>query len=132
MAQLVALVIKNLPANSRDTRDSGSIPGSERSSGERNGSPLQYSCLGNPMDRGAWWATVHWVAESDNNLAAKLQKHELIFTSFLWFVLFIIKSNYNFSYHWSALVISKHKARRKAFNSPRGCSEEEDLQRDDS
>ena len=44
--------------------DSGSIPGSGRSPGEENGNPLQYSCLGNPMDRGAWWATVHEVAKS--------------------------------------------------------------------
>ena len=46
--------------------DLGSIPGSGRSPGKRNGNPLQYSCLGNPMDRAAWWATVHGVAkESD-------------------------------------------------------------------
>ena len=45
--------------------DSGSIPGSVRSPGGGNGNPLQYSCLGNPMDRGAWWAAVHGVAESD-------------------------------------------------------------------
>ena len=44
--------------------DPGSIPGSGRSSGEGNGNPLQYSCLENPMDRGAWWATVHRVAKS--------------------------------------------------------------------
>ena len=44
--------------------DIGSIPGSGRSPGEGNGNPLQYSCLGNPMDRGAWWATVHGVAKS--------------------------------------------------------------------
>ena len=44
--------------------DSGSIPGSGRSLGEGNGYPLQYSCLRNPMDRGAWWATVHGVAKS--------------------------------------------------------------------
>ena len=42
----------------------GSIPGLGRSPGEGNGNPLQYSCLGNPMDRGAWWATVHGVAKS--------------------------------------------------------------------
>ena len=42
----------------------GSIPGLERSPGEENGNPLQYSCLENPMDRGAWWATVHGVAKS--------------------------------------------------------------------
>ena len=44
--------------------DPGSIPGSERSPGEGNGNPLQYSCLENPLDRGAWWATVQRVAES--------------------------------------------------------------------
>ena len=45
--------------------DPGSVPGSGRSSGEGNGYPLQYSCMENPMDRGAWWAIVHGVAESD-------------------------------------------------------------------
>ena len=45
--------------------DLGLIPGSGRSPGEGNGNPLQYSCLDNPMDRGAWWATVHSVTESD-------------------------------------------------------------------
>ena len=56
-------VIKNPPANAGDA---GSIPGSGRCPGEGNGNPLQYSCLGNPMDRGAWEATVHGVAkESD-------------------------------------------------------------------
>ena len=56
-----SVVKKNRPANAGDT---GSIPGSRRPSVGRNGSPLQYSCLGNPMDRGAWRATVHGVAES--------------------------------------------------------------------
>ena len=56
-------VVKNRPA---DAGDLGSIPGSGRSPGEGNGYLLQYSCLGNPTDRGAWWATVHRVAkESD-------------------------------------------------------------------
>ena len=49
--------------------DPGSIPGSGRSSGEGNGNPLQYSCLENPMDRGAWWATVHGVAKSQTRLS---------------------------------------------------------------
>ena len=48
----LALVVKTLPANAGDIRDVGSIPGSGRSPGERNGYPLQYSCLENPMDRG--------------------------------------------------------------------------------
>ena len=57
-------VVKNLPISAGDARDVGSIPGSGRYPGEGNGNPLQYSCLGNPMDRGAWWATVHVVAKS--------------------------------------------------------------------
>ena len=51
-----------------DTGDSSSIPGSGRSSGEGNGNLLQYSCLRNPTDRGAWWDTVHGVAESQIQL----------------------------------------------------------------
>ena len=56
-------VEENLPANAGDTRGAGLIPGSGRSSGKGNGNPLQYSCLENPMDRGAWQATVHEVAK---------------------------------------------------------------------
>ena len=59
----VALVVNNLPVNAGDKRDSGSIPGLGRSPGGGHGNPLQYSCLENPMDRGAWWATVHGVAK---------------------------------------------------------------------
>ena len=58
-------VVKNIPASVGDTGDKGSVPGSGRSPGGRHGCPLQYSCLENPMDRGAWEATVHGVAESD-------------------------------------------------------------------
>ena len=58
-------MVKNPPVNSRDIRDVGWIPESGRSRGGENGNPLQYSCLENPMDRGAWWATVHRVTESD-------------------------------------------------------------------
>ena len=47
-----------------DTREAGLIPGSERSSAEGNGNPLQYSCQENPVDRGTWWAIVHGVAKS--------------------------------------------------------------------
>ena len=57
-------VVKNLPASAEDTRDEGLIPGSGRPPGVGNGNPLQYSCLENPMDRGAWQATVHRVAQS--------------------------------------------------------------------
>ena len=55
-ASKVALVLKNLPANARDVRDMGLIPGSGRSPGEGNDYPLQYSCLENSMERGVWCA----------------------------------------------------------------------------
>ena len=54
MASQVAQLVKNLPASAEDARDSGSIPGSRRSSGGGNGNPFQYFCLENSMDRGAW------------------------------------------------------------------------------
>ena len=59
-------MVKNppAPANAGDIRDKGSVSGLGRSPGEGHGNPLQYSCLGNPMDRGAWQATVHGVAKS--------------------------------------------------------------------
>ena len=63
------LVVKNSPANAGDIGDVGLIPGWGRSPGEGNGNPLQYSCLVNPMDRGAWWATVHGVAKSWTRLS---------------------------------------------------------------
>ena len=59
----VALVVKNLPADAGDLRDAGLIPGSGRSPGGGHGNPLQYSCMENPMDRGAWRATVHGVTK---------------------------------------------------------------------
>ena len=59
-----AVVKKNPPANAGDVTDMGLIPRSGRSPRVGNGSPLQYCCLGNPMDRGAWWATVHGVEKS--------------------------------------------------------------------
>ena len=62
-ASHVALVVKNPPASAGDKRDSGSIPGLGRSTGGRHGNPFQYSRLENPMDRGAWWVTVHRVAK---------------------------------------------------------------------
>ena len=57
-------VVKNLLSNAGDLRDVCSIPGSGRSPGRENGNLLQYSCLENSMDRGAWWTTVHWVTKS--------------------------------------------------------------------
>ena len=61
MASQVAQMVKNPPAN---VSDAGLIPGLRRSSGEGNGNPLQYFCLDSPMDRGAWWAAIHRVAET--------------------------------------------------------------------
>ena len=60
----MVLVVKNPPAKAGDIRDTGSIPGSGRSPGRGHGNPLHYSFMENPMDRGAWWATVHRVSKS--------------------------------------------------------------------
>ena len=60
----VVLVVKNLPANVGDIRDVSLIPGSGRSPGGGHGNPLQYSCLENSIDRGAWWATLHGISKS--------------------------------------------------------------------
>ena len=65
LASQVALVVKNLPDNAEDVGDAGLIPGSGRSPGEGNGTPLQYSCLENPMDGGARWVIVHGATKSE-------------------------------------------------------------------
>ena len=65
----VGAVAKNLPANARDTKDAGSIPGSKRSSGEGNGNPLQHSGLAASMDRTTWQATVQGVTKSQTELS---------------------------------------------------------------
>ena len=64
-------VVRNLPANSGDEGDTGSILESERSPGGENGNPLQFSCLENPMNRGAWWVTVHGVTKSQTWLVTE-------------------------------------------------------------
>ena len=64
----VALVVKNLPANAGDIRGTGAIPGLGRSPGEGNCNPLQYPCLVNPMDKGAWQAIVHGIVKSRTRL----------------------------------------------------------------
>ena len=82
-------VVKNMPANARDT---GSIPGLGRSLGEGNGYPLQYSCLGNPIDRGTWQATVHGVTKESD--MTKQLKHVLVDKRGNWFL-----GKADFSYH---------------------------------
>ena len=75
LASPMAQSLKNPPTTQETTCNRGivgSIPGSGRCPGEGNGNPLQYSCLGNPMDRGAWRATVHGVTSIGPNLATKL------------------------------------------------------------
>ena len=82
---LVGIVVKNLPASAGETKDSGSIPESGRSPEEGNSNPLQYSCLGNPTDRGAWWAIVQGVSESDTTEHACIlytQAHVLFLGNF--------------------------------------------------
>ena len=73
-ASQVVLVVKNPPASAGDIRNMGLIPGSRRSFGGRRGNPLQYSCLENPVDRGAWLATVHRVAQSQTQLSTARQQ----------------------------------------------------------
>ena len=74
----MALVVKNLPANAGDLRDAGSILGLGRSTGGGHGNLFQYSCQENPMDRGAWWATVHGVAQRRTRLReATSQQHHV-------------------------------------------------------
>ena len=62
-------MVKNSPASEGDTRDMSPVPGSRRSPGEGNGSPLQYSCLGNAMARGDWWAPVHRITKNRTQLS---------------------------------------------------------------
>ena len=70
-AAQVALMVKNPPANAGDIRDAGLVPGSGRCPGGGHGNPLQYSCLENPMDRGALQSTVHGVTRVRHDLAIK-------------------------------------------------------------
>ena len=80
----VALVVKNLPANAGDIRDSDSIPGSGRFPGGGHGNPLQYSCLENPTDRGAWQGTVHRVTKSQTQLKQLGTHAHTFWTLFCW------------------------------------------------
>ena len=81
-ASQVTLMVKNLPADAGDTRDPSWIPGSGRSSREGHGNLLQYSCLENPMDRGAWRATVHGVPKGQTQ-QRRLSTHICLHTSWV-------------------------------------------------
>ena len=95
-ASQLALVVKNLPVDAGDARDTGSIPGSGRYSGEGKGSPPQYFCLESSMDRGAWWATVYGVSRSWTRLSELMsvtcthpvlplfESDQLVLTVFQW------------------------------------------------
>ena len=105
MASQVALVVMSLPANAGDLRDSGSTPGLRRSPGKGHGNPLQYSCLENPMGRGAWRATVRRVAKSWTQLKW------LSMQSFLLFECCTIYMDY--SIQWWYFKNNVNKQRKK-------------------
>ena len=70
-------MVKNLSTNAGEAREAGSIPRSGRSPGVGNGNPLQYSCLGNSMERGAWWAMLHGFAKSRTETHTHTHTHTL-------------------------------------------------------
>ena len=76
-ASQAVLVVWDPPATAEDRRDASSIPGSRRSPGGGHGNPLQYSCLENSTDRGAWWATVHGVTKNQAQLK-QLSTHKCV------------------------------------------------------
>ena len=97
MASQVALAVKNPPANAGDATDAGSIPGLGRSPEVGNGTPLQYSCLENPMNRGAWRATGHGVAKRWTQLSVhtcgREHAHTHTHTHTLYYIIPSIKYN---------------------------------------
>ena len=108
-------VVKNLPAN---VEDSCSIPESERLTGEENANSLQYSCLGNPMDRGAWWATVHWVTKSWTWLSDKAQTKKMLYAK--WWRTAEVSSQQDPGVHswWMASVREKERERERERETP--------------
>ena len=100
-ASQVTQWVKNPRAIQEIQADASSIPRSKRSSGGGHSSPLQYSCLENPMDRGAWWATVHRVAKSQTRLK-RLSTHMQLFISYNT----DITSHFHFSHLYLSLIFT--------------------------
>ena len=109
-------VVKNYPANAGGTRDTGSVPGSRRSLGEGNGSPLEYFCLKNPMDRGASWATVHGITESD--MTEQLSTHTkynsiyIICINIIYTYIYLYLYNYTNIYLYGASLVAQRVKNR--------------------
>ena len=82
----MVLVVKNPPADAGDIRDAGSNPGLGRSPGEGNGNPLQYFCMENPTNGGAWWATVDWVSKSRTQLSNEHTRCFTLFSGLPWWL----------------------------------------------
>ena len=98
-------MVKNLPANAGGAGDTGSIPGPEKSSGGGNSNPFQYSCLENPMDRGAWWAKVRGVAWSWTWLSTDPERVINTFRNLQW-LLFLVYTSMSVVGHQEGSVYS--------------------------
>ena len=107
VAPQLVIVVKNPPANAGDSREAGSIPGLGRSPGGGCSNLLQYSCLENSMDRGAWWATVHRVAKSQTQLK-QLSTDDFIVTVFkflfTYYLLLMYRNTVFFLYELCVLL----------------------------
>ena len=106
MGFLHGWVVKKPPANAGDTRDMGSIPGSGSAPGGGNGNPLQYSCLENPIDRGAWWTTVHRVTKSRTQLKhLSMHKYSPHTAFHVWTVYMLLPGYTSFVYFTLPLLL---------------------------
>ena len=102
-------MVKNLPANAGYTRVTGSTPGLGRSPGEWNGNPLQSSCWENPMDRGAWWATIHgvyWVTEPTQAAITEIWQYRGLMNKGLFFFSSLMQQSYCEQSRWAGLLLS--------------------------
>ena len=99
LASQVVLVVKNPPVNTGNIRDTGSIPGSGRSPGGGHGNPLQYSCLENPMDRGAWQAAVHRITQSQTQLKRLSTYTSMQLATIFCSIVYTYNSHYQL-YNW--------------------------------